>query len=590
MNTKSSFRRARSRLPISAPWIWLLAVAAWLMPAAHAAPPPNLILVMTDDQGYGDLGCHGNIMIRTPNLDRLHGESVRLTNFHVDPTCSPTRGALLTGRYSTRTGIWHTIAGRSLLHHDEVTLADILARAGFSNGMFGKWHLGDNYPMRPQDKGFQVVVAHGGGGITQTPDHWGNTYFNDSYFHNGKPIKHSGYCTDVFFQEALSFIETHRGKPFFVYLPTNVPHGPFNVEERYRTYYLERGVPPAMASFYGMIENFDENMGRLLARLKEWDLERNTILVYMTDNGTAAGIGPNRAKESPSDPAWNGFNAGLRGQKGSEYDGGHRVPCFIRWPDGNLATGSDINALTAHIDLLPTLLDLCGVKTPVNRPLDGTSLAPLLRDPQANWPARTLFVHSQRIEHPEKWRKSSVMTDRWRLVNGRELYDMSTDPGQQRDVSPENNKVVEALRANYDSWWESLTPRFDQHARIVIGAREDNPAAITCHDWHSNRVPWNQPAIQKMPVANGYWMIDVERAGTYAFTLRHQPEAAQFPLQATRARVKVDGVETSREVPEGATSVTIQLKLKAGPARLQTWLETETTSRGAFFVDAQFLQ
>jgi arylsulfatase A-like enzyme len=228
---------------------------------------------MTDDQGYGDLGRHGNSMIRTPHLDALHGESIRLTDFHVDPTCSPTRAALLTGRYSTRTGVWHTVMGRSLLYEDEVTLADILARDGYRTGIFGKWHLGDNFPFRPEDRGFHDVVIHGGGGIGQTPDYWGNRYVDDHFLTNGTWTPYEGYCTDVFFDQALRFIERNRDRPFFAYIPTNVPHSPFIAPEGLDEAYRERGVPEPMASFYGMIENCDTNIGRLRAKLREWDLE-----------------------------------------------------------------------------------------------------------------------------------------------------------------------------------------------------------------------------------------------------------------------------------------------------------------------------
>jgi len=559
-----------------------------LLPALRsvaAGRSPNIILVVTDDQGYGDLGCHGNTMIHTPNLDKLHGQSVRLTNFHVDPTCSPSRSALLTGRYSTRTGVWHTIMGRSLMFHDEITLGDLLSKNGYATAMFGKWHLGDNYPMRPQDRGFQEVLMLGGGGITQTPDFWGNTYFDDTYYHNGQPEKFQGYCTDVFFEQAIAFMERKRDHPFFIYLATNVPHGPFHVDKKYSDPYKKKGVPSSMADFYGMIENFDENLGRLLARVKANGLEKNTLLIFMTDNGTAAGI-VNNPKANP--PAWLGFNAGMRGQKGSAYDGGHRVPCFLRWPEGGIGGGKDISQLTAHIDLLPTILDLCGLKPAPTRALDGSSLVPLLKGNVSDWPARTLLVHSQRIEYPEKWRQSAVMTDRWRLINGTELYDISSDPAQALNRADQYPEEVAQLRQSYESWWEGLKPRFDEYPWIVVGAPQENPARITCHDWHSNRVPWNQQAIRAMPEANGYWMIEVARDGHYTFTLRHQPEIARFPLQASIARLQIGERKGEMLVPDGADAVTIPLTLETGRYRMQTWLEDsdQKKSRGAFFVEA----
>ena len=328
--------------------------------------PPNVVLVITDDQGYGDLACHGNSVIRTPNLDALYTGSVRLTDFHVGPTCSPTRAALMTGRYCNRTGVWHTIMGRSLLRRDEVTLADVFAAGGYRTGLFGKWHLGDNYPFRPGDRGFHEVLAHGGGGVGQTPDYWGNDYFDDTYRHNGTPKKYAGYCTDIWFDAAMRFMEAHRNRPFFVYLTTNAAHGPYNVAEEYSEPYKDKDVPNA--DFYGMITNIDDNMGRLLGKLKALGIEENTVLIFMTDNGTAAGFRDGK-----------GFNAGMKGTKGSEYDGGHRVPCFIRWPAGGLGGARDVDRLTAHIDLLPTLIDLCGLEKPPGVAFDGRSLVPLLR-------------------------------------------------------------------------------------------------------------------------------------------------------------------------------------------------------------------
>ena len=366
-----------------------------------AQRPPNVVLMMTDDQGYGDLACHGNEMIQTPHLDTLAKQSVRMTNFHVDPTCSETRSALMTGRYSSRTGVWHTIMGRSILRGDEVTMADVFSASGYQTGIFGKWHLGDNYPFRPQDRGFGEVLINGGGGVTQTPDYWGNDYFDDTYFHNGKPEKQQGYCTDVWFRAGMKFIETNKDRPFFCYIPTNAPHGPFNVAEKYSGPYVERGVPPTMAKFYGMITNIDENVGRMVEHLDKLGLAENTILIFMTDNGTAAGV----ARGKPKPGQWKGFNDGMRGQKGSQYEGGHRVPCFVRWPGGGIGGARDVAELSAHIDLLPTLIDLCHLKTPSGVALDGASRRPLLLGKKSKTAERTLFVHSQRVEQPDQMEK-----------------------------------------------------------------------------------------------------------------------------------------------------------------------------------------
>ncbi len=536
-------------------------------PAAGQTKPPNVVLIMTDDQGYGDLGCHGNPHIKTPNLDWLHAHSTRLTNFHVDPTCSPTRSSLMTGHYSTRTGVWHTIMGRSLLGAHEVTVADAFAAGGYRTAVFGKWHLGDNYPFRPQDRGFHETLVHGGGGVGQTPDFWANDYFDDAYWHNGVPEKFKGYCTDVFFAGATRFIEANKDRPFFVYIPTNTAHGPYNVAEKYSKPYADMGVRGGRAKFYGMITNIDENVGRLQKRLAELGLQQNTIFIFMTDNGTAAGDA-----------------GGMRGKKGSEYEGGHRVPFFIRWPAGLKALG-DITQLTAHIDIMPTLLDLCGVEPPKNITFDGASIVPLLKG--AEWRERTLLVHSQRIDHPQKWRKSAVMTERWRLVNGKELYDLKADPAQKKDVAAGHPDVVKKLRGAYEKWWDGLSVHFDQYCRIVLGSDKENPSRLTCHDWHTANVPWNQGHIRNRKMfANGPWAVEVSRGGRYEFTLYRAHPEAKFALAADEAKLKIGDVEVTKTADSSAISVTLAADLKPGKAMLQTWLTDKASgkSRGAYVV------
>ncbi|MCD6394746.1 MAG: sulfatase-like hydrolase/transferase [Planctomycetes bacterium] len=549
---------------------------------------PNVILIMTDDQGYGDVGVLGNKDIKTPNLDKLHAESVRLTDYHVDPTCSPTRSALMTGRYSSRTGVWHTIAGRSILRADEVTMGDVFSANGYRTAIFGKWHLGDNYPYKPQYRGFDEVLVNGGGGVGQTPDYWGNDYFDDTYFHNGKPQKYDGYCTDIWFDGAMKFIKDRQDKPFFCYMPTNAAHGPYNVAEEYSSLYKNNPNIPN-ANFAGMITNIDDNMARLMKQLKTSGLEDNTILIFTTDNGTSAGV-----RFAKNGAQAKGYNAGMRGAKGSEYDGGHRVPFFVRWPNGKITGGVDVNQITAHIDVLPTLIDLCGLKKS-RVELDGKSLAPLLVDPDAVWPERTLFVHSQRIEHPEKWRKSAVMTNRWRLVNGKELYDIKADPGQTKDLAAGRADLVEKFRGQYDKWWESISQRFDEYVPIYIGSDHENPTTITCHDWHGARVPWNHGAIRGAAKANGFWAIRVDRGGTYQFELCRWPVELDKPINASiprgkaikakNARLKIADFDQSLPVKAGDKGVVFKADLKTGETTMQTWfIDADGTSRGAYYV------
>ena len=551
-------------------------------PAAEETKPPNVILIITDDQGYGDVGAHGNTMIQTPNLDKLWSESVRLTNFHVDPTCSPTRAALMTGRYSTRTGVWHTIMGRSLMAPGEQTIAEIFQTNGYHTGMVGKWHLGDNYPLRPQDQGFQEVVWHKGGGVGQGPDYWGNDYFDDTYWRGDIPEAFEGYCTDIWFSEAASFIEKNQNNPFFLYLSTNAPHGPFLVDEKYSAPYAEQGVPAPMDAFYGMITNIDENLGRLRAQLEALDLAENTLLIYMVDNGTAAGMSRDETA------AWQGYNAGMRGTKASEYDGGHRVPFYVYWPAKGLDDGRDVDQLAAHIDVLPTLVEALDLQKPRAAPIDGTSLLQAIEGDTEVLRDRTVLVHSQRIEYPEKWRKSSVMTDQWRLVNQHELYDIKTDPGQQNDVAANNEAVVAELQAAYESWWTDLSTVFDDYVRITIGSRVENPVALMSHDWHSNNeaVPWHQRHVTAGLASNGFWALDVEQAGTYQIGLYRWPNAEDSAMQATQARITVGEQEASMALSPEDTGAVFEVELPAGPTQLQSWLTSASgETYGAFFVE-----
>ena len=555
-----------------------------------SAEAPNVVVIVTDDQGYGDIAAHGNRVIQTPHLDRLYHESLRLTNFHVDPTCSPTRSALMSGRYSTRTGVWHTIMGRSLMDTREYTMAEMFRDAGYRTAMFGKWHLGDNAPCRPQDQGFETAFCHGGGGVGQTPDYFGNDYFDDTYFREGQAETQSGYCTDVWFHAARQFIgECHeRGERFFVYLATNAPHGPFHVADQYAQPYRDLGLTDTMARFYGMITNIDENLGAFRQQLSELGIADQTLLVFLTDNGTAAGYRPQE------DATWSGFNAGMRGTKGSAYDGGHRVPCYVHWPGGNLLRDHDVPILTAHIDLLPTLARLCNIDID-HSALDGADVSPLFRassDDQQELQSRTLFVHSQRIEHPRKWKTSAVMTSQWRLINGEELYAIDTDPVQATDVAAAHPAIVSQLRDAYESWWTRLAEPMDGTVRIDLGHPSDNPTTLTAHDWHTDNgpVPWNQTHIRKGIAANGFWAVTVQRGGRYRFTLRRWPEENRGPVEATDADLRIGDQIWNRAVDPAVDAIHFEVELAPGDFELQTTLRDQAgTTRGAYYVTSEWL-
>jgi arylsulfatase A-like enzyme len=594
-----------------------LCVALFLssvIPSAAAAQP-NVILVITDDQGYGDMSCHGNPLLKTPNLDRLHAKGVRFTDFHVDPMCAPTRAALMTGRHSARTGVWSTLTGCYIPRREEITMGHIFSEAGYATGMFGKWHLGDTYPYGAEHRGFQHVVRHGAGVVGEVPDYWNNDYFDDTYLKNGRWTKLSGFCTDVWFDEAMAFIRKSKDRPVFCYLATNAPHGPLNVHDRYVEPYLTAGVPERRARFYGLIANIDENMGRLMAFLDREGLAENTILIFMGDNGTAGGVNRTRNGLCRSASVTNGFNAGMRGTKVWPYEGGHRQACFVRWPDGGVTGGRDVGGLSAHIDLLPTLADLCGLPQPKTK-LDGISLAPQLLGRAARCPERTLVVHNMQLVEPKKYKDFAVMTDRWRLVwtqlwqqPNAELFDMVEDPGQTTDVSAEHPEVAERLLAEYEKWWDDISPNFSNVSHLVVGAEKERCVLLTCHSWRtpSREMSYNQRHVREgVAINDAYWPIEVARDGTYRIELRRWPREADTPIvrgvpelsepfckklpqgrvyAITRARLTVQEFDKTIAVGETDKAAVFRLPLKKGKTRLKSLFTCDDgTAIGAYYV------
>lgn len=540
---------------------------------------PNMVLVLIDDMGYGDMSCLGNPNLKTPEIDQFYKKSVRLTDFHVDPTCAPTRSSLLTGKYSSKVGVWHTLQGRSILKNGEVTLANIFEENGYKTGLFGKWHLGDNYPYRPQDRGYQEVLTFGGGGVGQNPDFWRNDYFDDVYLHNGKHQFYEGYCTDIWFENAINFIEKNKDQPFFCHIATNAPHYPYYVPNDYTLALRAKGMDDNTARYLGMIANIDVNMGTLLKKLEDLSLIENTVFIFMSDNGQSSVKLP-----KPGDPFY--FNAGMRGVKGSNYDGGHRVNCFISWPKGNINNG-DVNQLTAGFDLMPSIIELCGLENKHNIDFDGKSLVPLLKNPNSKWDERTLFVHNQRIETPVKWRNCAVMTQQYRLINGKELYDMKTDPGQEKDISSANPQIVQKLREQYNQWWKDISVEFDKYVRIYVGNDEENPIKLNCHDWH-NEEPlrvFDQETIRQREHLNGFWAVDIVKDGEYEFTCRTYPKEEDTRLDMSKIKLKVGNQEIEKKCDPGTSEVKLKLKLKAGETFIQTWFyEKDGKNFGAPFV------
>lgn len=586
--------------------ILILAVIAlqWIPPlSAKTKKQPNVIVIITDDQGYGDMSCHGNPYLQTPALDQLHDEGVRLTDFHVDPTCAPTRAALMTGRYSARVGVWLTYGSRHHLRRDETTMADVFKQNGYKTAIFGKWHLGDNYPFRPMDRGFDESLIHGGGVVGETPDYWDNNYYDDTYFRNGKPDKVKGYCTDVWFNETIRFVEDNKERPFFVYLSTNAPHGPLHVHEKYRKPFLNNPETKPRAEFYGMIVNIDENIKRLRDYLKEQSLDRETIIVFLNDNGTNKGAVLEGPGEKGNRNGWEkaGYNAGMRGIKTSRYEGGHRAACFIYYPNGNLTGGRDVNGVTANIDLMPTLVDLCDLKYKPQLPFDGVSLAKALSKNNAKAPQRTVVVHDQgRFNTPLgeglllKDKDYSVMDGKWRLV-GKELFDLSKDPGQRNDISREYPEVAKKLRKKYEIWWDDISERGGEYNPFVINPKKQKVVTISAQNLLGGDVAYSQKMVRMAKPSSGWTVIDVEVPGTYQISLSRWAREANlaingvappYPMHpsthygkpgknvsigAKTARLKVAGFDKTVPVNDTDKEIVFEVKLSKGEHRIQTW-------------------
>ena len=581
----------------------LLVISAGLLNAAK----PNIVMVITDDQGYGDLSYTGNPILKTPHIDKLAKESTGLSDYHVGPTCSPTRCSLLTGHWTNRTGVWHTIIGRSMLRENEVTIGQMFKDAGYQTGMFGKWHLGDNYPYRPEDRGFTEVYRHGGGGVGQTPDVWDNSYFDGSYFHNGKIVPAKGFCTDVFFNQANGFITkcAEAKKPFLAYISTNAPHGPLHCPQKYMDMYKEQNE--RLAAFYGMITNIDDNVAKTRALLKSLGIEDNTIFIFTTDNGTAYGEKI--------------FNAGMKGKKGSAYEGGHRVPFFIHWPAGGMSEERDVDTLTHMVDIVPTLLEMTGVSKPKEVKFDGVSLVDLLdKNKDVEWLERYVISDSQRVRDPIKWRGSAVMSERFRLIDGKELYDIDADPGQKNNIADKNPEQVAKMRAFYDAWWAELEPTFAQTTELYLGHPDHLVVTLTAHDWIQKVYPpWHQGSIRRGPKKkqagedkmkhSGHWAVKVVEDGKYRISLRRWPvesgagvnaslpagksvdgavpafrESEGKSIGALSGTLRIDGKDLqTKPVAENAQDVSFELELKTGSYKLAPYFTTKDGELGAYY-------
>jgi arylsulfatase A-like enzyme len=555
---------------------------------------PNVIFVMPDDISHNAFSYYKKNGPQTPNINKLAEESVRLTDFHVSPSCSPTRAALLTGRPSDVVGVWHTINGRNMMRADEVTMADIFKENGYATGLFFKWHLGDNYPFRPKDRGFEYVAWIKGGGTGQLPDYWDNTNNHAKILVNDVLVDmtdeddgiEGAFTTNFFFNRAMEFMDDNikKEKPFFAYIPLGTAHAPHVSPPDAR-----EGVNAKI----GTIENIDKNMGRLLKYLDDKGIADNSILVFTTDNGGGTY---------------------LRGGKGSNYDGGTKVPCFIRWPNGNLGgkgKSREVLPLTAHIDWLPTFMDILDFHDVANRPeklkIRGRSFKPFLDNDTSNDPIdyknRSVTINDMWTEMPQKYKKLSVrkdiwkgdvITNKWRLIRTNsesdwELYDVIDDELQQNDVigNSANADIIADLKNEYELWWQLVDERSSEYTRIILGSSKEPESELYAMDFHGTII-WEQAMVKKGVSGSGFIAVDFDKKGTYNFDLRRWPKELENKttltsagpgkaLDIASARIKIwNGdkvyVDATKDADANADGVHFALKdFPKGPAFIQTW-------------------
>ncbi|MBC9867514.1 MAG: sulfatase-like hydrolase/transferase [Opitutae bacterium] len=608
---------------------FLAAVAvAYIAPLNLLAKAPNVIMVLTDDQGYGDFSINGNPVIKTPNIDALGHGGVRFTDFHVAPMCTPTRSQLMTGLDAMQNGAMNVSSGRSLMDASLKTMANVFKEEGYATGLFGKWHLGDNYPYRPEDRGFDEAIWFPSSHVNSVADYWDNDYFDDFYMHNGRRERFNGYCTDVFFDEAINWMkkQVDASEPFFTFIPLNAAHWPPYVPDKYRgparealeakPAILKKMVDVNMNPYYGddnkealvtflaMALNIDENVGKLMQYLESDDLLENTIVIFFTDNGSSFGR--------------HYYNAGMIGGKQELWEGGHRVPLFIHGPEKIIGEPSVIDELCHAQDILPTLSSLIGVEEPLSD-LDGVDLLPLMKGETESLEDRMLVINYTRTnntvffpdqDNPDnravpKKNNAAVLWKKWRFLNNERLYDVSKDPSQDTDVASQYPEVVEAMRNHLDNWWDEIEDDAHRIHRIVIGSPKENPTMLTACDWYNVFIDM-QKQVRAGSEKSGYWHVVVDRPGLYDFELRRWPIESGYGLNdsisETRvfdgvlppgvalpiasARIMVGDEEQSAPVTSQDKSARFTFQLEAGETSILTYFDDANGERivGAYFL------
>jgi len=568
-------------------------IAAPLLGAEEASSQerPNILLILTDDQGYGDLGVHGNADINTPNLDELARESTEFTRFYVNPNCSPSRASLLTGRWTFRTGVSGVHGTEHLLNADEVTIAELFAEAGYRTGIFGKWHLGDNYPTRPTDQGFQEALVHKGGGIGQAAGPPGNGYFDPVLLHNDTSKQYTGYCDDIFATRTIEFIEEADERPFFAYYATNLPHRPLTVPDERADPYRKNGLHELNARVYGMMTNIDANVGRLLATLEQKGIADNTIVIFMSDNGP-------RTRRTKNDVQPGRYTAGLRGTKTSVYENGIRVPFFIRWP-GTVPAGRKLDDMAAHVDVLPTLLDAADVPAPDSVALDGTSLMPRITGRVDRLPDRELYIQWHNGPRPYRYIHFTVITQEYKLISPHpdphsiirqptpaerrdmlsslELYRIDEDPSEIHNIAGEHPERVDAMLQSYEAWFHDVTQDWNHldPQRIHLGTEHQPTTTLSRFDWSGpGTIGGNF----------GHWKVHT-RAGAYRIRLRF--DAADTDGRATLRY----GDTTARQTVQAGDSTALfeEVMLPERDGTLEAFVQRRQGHDGVRFVDVERL-
>ncbi|WP_430452270.1 sulfatase-like hydrolase/transferase [Rhodopirellula europaea] len=491
---------------------------------AETVEHPNVLLILTDDQGWGDLASHGNSKISTPTLDALANQSARLDRFYVSPVCAPTRAALLTGRYPERTGVAGVTGRREVMRDEETTLSEMFQAAGYATGCFGKWHNGAQMPLHPNGQGFDEFFGFCGGHF--------NLYDDALLERNGTPVQTEGYITDVLTDAAIEFVNVHHDHPFFCYVPLNAPHGPFQVPQELFYQYNDGTIDEKTAAVYAMVQNIDTNVSRLLKCLSDHSLNEETIVVFLTDNG------PNGKR----------FNGGMRGAKGSVHEGGCRVPCFIRWP-GKIKPQT-ISQIAAHVDLLPTLAQWCDIPVTTEKPLDGRSLAKLIRDgSDAELDDRSILTYRPNQLQLQKFGKAAVRTNTHRLTIEKSkaaLFDMTTDPGQTTDVASRHPELTKQLRSQIEEYVQEITPSITavrpvpiEPMRSVFVPAVD--AKLEGGVGFADEISWAHSWIDRWtsPQDRIHWPILVKEAGRYEIVVHYVCDSDSAAVVLTTGNQKV---------------------------------------------------